>query len=117
MSEGMKIYKPCDLTYAAYKRCRCGAGLAYPKTCKDPFYFWACGFVLTNDIKYRPVADQVGPFDAGIIEDANHTKHDCAFSFVFHAIQPEILEGTEHVTTRPEEDLVPVKAKRSRKAK
>ena len=103
---GMKVYRPSMLTFSAHKRCRCGAGLAFPKTCKDPYYFWGCGYLLTTDIKYRPIDEPANPFDAGTLEDEENVKHDCAFSFVWHEIQKEVLDGPEIITTRDQEEVV-----------
>lgn len=115
----VKVYKPQELTYSAYKRCQCGAGVAYPTACTDPFYFWACSYLLTNDIKYRPVAEPTGPFDAGILEDENKVKHDGAFSFVFNEFRKENIVGENRATTRPQlqPEPVKVKVKRTRKSK
>jgi hypothetical protein len=71
---------------------------------------------LTSDLKYRPVNEPSSPFEAGIIEDEKGVMHDGSFSFVFNEFEKEILEGTETKTTRPQEELVPVK-KRARKTK
>ena len=106
-----RIYNHEELTYTAYKRCRCGAGLAYPASVKDPYYYWGCGYIMTHDIKFRPLNHPTGPFDAGIIEDEEGVRHDCAFSFVFH----EFMKENSEVTTRPLNTLEPVKVRRKTK--
>ena len=112
-----KIYKPKDLIYTAHKRCRCGAGLAYPRAVKDPFYFWACAYILTNDVKYRFASGTSGPFDAGMIQDEHGVIHDGAFSFVFSEFKNERDKSVKGQTTR--KDVVTVKERRlkQRKAK
>ena len=108
-----RIYTPEELIYSAYKRCRCGAGLAYPKSCKDPYYFWGCGHIMSTDIKFRPITQPTGPFDPGIIEDENGVMHDGGFSFVFYEIKPETCKCVNGSTTRGE--MVPVKLKSKKK--
>ena len=108
-----RIYYPEEIVYSAYKRCRCGSGLAYPRNCKDPYYFWSCAYIMTSDLKFRPIEHLKGPFDAGTIEDEEGVIHDGAFSFVFH----EIMKETDKITTRDCTEMIPEPVKVKRKSK
>jgi len=108
-----RVYRTSELVYSAYKRCRCGSGLAYPKSIEDPYYFWGCGYIMSTDIKFRPINKPIGPFDAGIILDEKGVQHDASFSFVFHEIAKEIPTST----TRPCEELVHARVCNKRKSK
>lgn len=47
---GGKPFTDEDLRYSAEVRCRCGAGLAYPKNC-GPWHMWTCSVVLKGKPK------------------------------------------------------------------
>lgn len=44
---GRYTYTDDDLVYAAWSRCECGAGLAYPRGC-GPHHHWDCSDILTD---------------------------------------------------------------------
>ena len=112
MDNGLRVYREKELIFTAYKRCCCGAGLAYPKTNKDPYFYWGCSYVLMNDLKFRAATKPTGPFDTGTIESEDGIIHDGGFSFVFHELQME----NEKVSTRPKQ-LVKVKTQKKQKKK
>lgn len=45
--QGGMTYTDNDLVYAAYARCLCGAGLAFPEGCGG-FHYWDCSDILTG---------------------------------------------------------------------
>lgn len=74
-----------DLIYAAYGRCRCGAGLAYRRIIRsDTDRVWACGDVLL-----------------GRAADVTHTD---PLPFTFWEIKSENQPSAKGATTRPPED-------------
>lgn len=74
-------FAPADLVYSAGARCRCGAGLAYPKNCGG-FHHWSCGDVLT-----------------GHVRDSH--EHD-EFPFNMYEIKSEQQASAHGQTTRPQ---------------
>lgn len=79
-----EYYADADLVYAAYSRCRCGAGLAYYKGAD----YWDCSDILTGRFvpKGKPGA-------------ASHT--DKLF-FIFWNIRSEAQPSAAGQTTRPQ---------------
>lgn len=71
-----------DLVYAAFTRCPCGKGLAYPKD-SDPFKgYWDCSGILLGD------ADPT-------------VQHTAKLPFVFYEIKGENQPSAQGATTRP----------------
>jgi DNA-directed RNA polymerase subunit RPC12/RpoP len=81
----MKTYEANKLRFSAGARCRCGAGLAYPRDLRDPWGEWQCAAVLMGQIANVP---------------ENHGKHD-AFPFSFYEIKSEDQPSAGGATTRP----------------
>ena len=83
--DGGQSYKDSDLVYAAYERCLCGAGMAYPKGC-GMHHCWDCSDILTG----RAVpSGQVGS-----------VKHSDQKPFVFWNIKSEQQPSAGGATTR-----------------
>lgn len=86
---GQEVFTDDQLRYAATARCRCGAGLAYPKEishrqpAKGFGGAWFCSDVLTNRV----------PFEEG--------KHDAGLPFAFYEIKSEEQPSANGRTTRP----------------
>jgi hypothetical protein len=76
-----KIYKETDLVYAAYNRCPCGAGLAYPINIGMSGH-WDCSAILKGQ------AD----------EKATHTAK---LPFMFYEIKSENQPSAGGASTRP----------------
>jgi hypothetical protein len=74
-------FSPDELRYAAASRCKCGAGLAYPKN-SSPRGSWHCSAILT------------GTAERG-------TEHDSGFPFAFYEIKSEEQPSANGMTTRP----------------
>lgn len=81
------------LTYAAYSRCPCGAGLAYNESCqldsvfKWPYSgYWDCSAIL------------LGTADEGV-------KHTAKLPFAFYEIKSEDQPSARGATTRPKAAL------------
>jgi hypothetical protein len=86
MDEKEKIYKETDLVYAAYNRCPCGAGLAYPVNIGMRGY-WDCSAILT------------GKADAKV-------QHTAQLPFMFYEIKSEQQPSAGGATTRPQGEIV-----------
>jgi len=76
-------FSPDELRYAATSRCKCGAGLAYPKN-SSPRGSWYCSVILT------------GQAERG-------SSHDSSFPFTFYEIKSEHQPSANGQTTRPKE--------------
>lgn len=76
-----KIHKEIDLVYAAYNRCPCGAGLAYPRNC-GMHHYWDCSAILTGK------ADE-------------KVEHTAQLPFMFYEIKSEQQPSANGATTRP----------------
>jgi hypothetical protein len=76
-------FSPDELRYAAISRCKCGAGLAYPKN-SSPRGSWYCSAILT------------GQAERG-------SSHDSSFPFAFYEIKSEDQPSANGQTTRPKE--------------
>lgn len=78
-------YKDSDLVYAAYARCDCGAGLAYPPGI-GVHGFWDCSDILTGRAapKGRPGSKQ----------------HSDRVPFAFYEIKSEKQPSVSGATTR-----------------
>lgn len=77
--KGEAPYTDEELRYSAGARCRCGAGLAYPKEC-PPNHQWSCSAVLKGGVK-----------------DDEHE----AYPFAFYEIKSEDQPSAQGHTTRP----------------
>jgi hypothetical protein len=76
-----------DLEYAAYNRCPCGAGLAYPRDA-DPFKgYWDCSDILLGQAKTK--------------EEEGHVQHTAQLPFIFYEILSEDQPSAKGATTRP----------------
>jgi hypothetical protein len=73
-----------DLTYAAYERCPCGAGLAYVKA-SGAYGDWDCADILLGRAS----------------KDVKHTER---LPFVFYSIKSERQPSADGATTRPSHD-------------
>jgi hypothetical protein len=76
-----------DLIYAAFMRCPCGAGIAYPKGIGAHGY-WDCSDILTG--RAAPKGHE------------GSKKHCDYYPFVFWEINSENQPSANGVTTRPE---------------
>lgn len=83
----LKTFKPADLIYAATQRCRCGAGLAYPRYAEPfgPTANWDCSAILTGTARTDVV-------------------HEDSLPFAFHKIKSEQQPSGNGASTRPPED-------------
>lgn len=70
-----------DLIFAAYTRCPCGHGMAYPKNC-NPNHHWDCSAIL------------LGTADKAV-------THEAKLPFVFYEIKSELQPSAQGATTRP----------------
>jgi hypothetical protein len=80
-TEKEKIYNESELIFAAYSRCPCGAGMAYPSNC-GPHHYWDCSAILTGKA------------------DVNVT-HSAQLPFVFWEVKSENQPSACGATTRP----------------
>lgn len=75
-----------SMTFAATKRCLCGAGLAYDKTCvEEPFRgpsYWDCSAIL------------LGTADEGV-------QHTARLPFDLYEIKSDNQPSANGATTRP----------------
>ncbi len=74
-------FTPEELVYAAYSKCVCGCGLAYPKNIGIKG-MWYCSGILTG------------------IAEADST-HDSPYPFAFYDIKSEGHPSANGATTRP----------------
>lgn len=95
MEEGRKRQLAERLRYAAYDRCRCGAGLAYDPFQEDsptsPFRgpdAWECSALL---LATEP------------IDEERRSLHTPALPFAFYEIKSEDQPSARGATTRPRE--------------
>jgi hypothetical protein len=72
-----------ELVYAAYARCPCGAGMAYPKGIGG-HGFWDCSAILT-----------------GRAYISGEVKHTDRLPFVFWKVKSEVQPSVNGATTRP----------------
>lgn len=80
--EPKEVYTDDDLRYAAYARCECGAGLAYPKGMSfQDVSSWDCSDILTGRAKPG-------------------TKHSAKYPFAFYEIKSEDQPSANGATTR-----------------
>ena len=89
-------YKEEDLVYAAYSRCKCGAGMAY---LKDSWSrgFWACSAQLKHE-----AADNVVMVASDVFaSDLPDFTHSPALMFAFWDMKSELQPSAHGVTTRP----------------
>lgn len=77
-----------NLIYAAYARCRCGAGLAY----RSGDRAWDCGDILRFDD--LPAEEQAR---------VKAAQHDEPAPFSFYEIKSENQPSARGATTRPQE--------------
>lgn len=88
---GGTSYRDSDLIYAAFNRCKCGAGLAYPRGCGG-WHYWACSDLLTGR------AAATDPNDAW--------AHSPRLPFVAYEIKSEQQPSANGATTRrPDVDV------------
>jgi len=81
------FYTDDQLIYAAYARCECGAGLAYPEDA-DPFKgYWDCSDILTG----RAIPK----------DEPGAVKHSGRYPFIFYEIKSEKQPSANGATTRP----------------
>lgn len=75
-----------ELIYAAYDRCECGEGMAYPKNCPLNHY-WDCAGILTHRaaLKGQPGA----------------RRHSARMPFTFYEVKSENQPSAAGATTRP----------------
>jgi len=78
----IKVFKMDELRFAAYKRCQCGAGLAYPKG-GPVFGSWDCSAILLGN--------------------ADLTMKHSSYSFSMYKIKSESQPSANGATTRPME--------------
>ena len=77
-----------DLTYAAYDRCPCGAGLAYTPKNTDPFKgYWDCSDILLERAKTK--------------DEPGYIQHTAQLPFIFYEIKSEDQPSANGATTRP----------------
>lgn len=76
------------LTYAAFARCRCGAGLAY----RSGDRAWDCGDILRFD--------SLSPEEQARVKAA---QHDEPAPFAFYEVKGENQPSARGATTRPQE--------------
>jgi len=74
------IFTDDELRYAAYTRCPCGHGLAYPKNC-GPRHYWDCSAIL------KGIAD-------------HNLKHTDRLPFTFYEVKSEDQPSAQGATTR-----------------
>ena len=79
---GENPFQPDELIFAAYNRCPCGAGMAYPKSI-GVHGAWDCSAILMGN------ADQA-------------VKHTDVLPFTFWEIKSEDQPSARGATTRPE---------------
>jgi hypothetical protein len=92
-------FKDTELLYAATARCRCGAGLAYPREHKHAMQLraWLCSAVLKGEVE--EVATRAIPF--GLKSEESTPKHD-AFDWAFYKVREETsVNNAGGYTTRP----------------
>jgi hypothetical protein len=89
MSEKEKVYKDKDLTYAAYSRCPCGAGLAYPDDASPFEGYWDCSDILTDRAKTK--------------QEEGSVTHTGKLPFIFYEVLSENQPNAKGATTRPKE--------------
>lgn len=77
-----------EIRFAAYVRCDCGAGMAYPKNIGS-FGHWYCSDILLG----RAVPK----------DDANSKSHLHPMPFTFYEIKSEDQPSANGATTRPNE--------------
>lgn len=82
---GGMSHKDSDLIYAAYVRCKCGAGMAYPRGC-GPCHYWDCSDILAGR------AVESGKPGAVL--------HEAKLPFVFYEIKSENQPSANGATTR-----------------
>jgi len=78
--KGTKPFTDDELRYAAYNRCPCGHGLAYPKNCRLN-HFWDCSAIL------KGIAD-------------TKVQHTGKLPFMFYSIKSEDQPSARGATTR-----------------
>jgi hypothetical protein len=71
-----------ELRYAAFSRCGCGAGMAYPKGA-PPNHYWDCSDILT-----------------GRADPRRPVQHSARLSFAFYEIKSEDQPSANGATTR-----------------
>jgi hypothetical protein len=86
--EGKDAFELNDLVFAAYDKCPCGAGLAYPKNIGIRG-FWDCSDLLLN----RAIPKG---------EEGSKT-HTAQLPFMFYEIKSENQPSAKGATTRPKE--------------
>ena len=96
--DASKAYTDGDLVYAAFARCKCGAGMAYLKNIGGRG-FWACSAQLTHRAKEdeREVLFGRELFSA----DDPQLPHSFGLSFAFWEIKSEQQPSANGATTRP----------------
>lgn len=77
-------FTPDELRFAAYDRCPCGAGVAYPKNLVDMRGNWYCSAIL------------MGKADVKV-------EHTRPLTFMMYDIKSEDQPSANGATTRPEE--------------
>lgn len=82
---GGTTYTDSDLVYAAYARCLCGAGLAFPEGCGG-FHYWDCSDILTGR--------------AALSGTPGALLHQDKLPFAFYEIKSERANSARGVTTR-----------------
>jgi hypothetical protein len=75
------VFTDADLVYAAYSRCPCGAGMAYPKDI-SPHGFWDCSAILK------------GTHDQSV-------QHTGRLPFAFYEVKGEGQPSARGASTRP----------------
>lgn len=92
MKSKKDVYTSAELVYAAFDRCHCGAGIAYPRDVQ-PFgetAYWDCSAILTGTA----------------IPDGQEgsVKHTDKLPFAFYEIKSEGQPSARGTTTRPAAD-------------
>lgn len=90
-------FKDKHLKYAASGRCRCGAGLAYPKGLPyakgldQKFNYWDCSAILTGKIEPEKINEK----------DSDDNYLHPRYPFAFYDIKSEDQPSAFGATTRP----------------
>ncbi|MNR17424.1 hypothetical protein D3C85_1340830 [compost metagenome] len=99
-----------DLTYAAFNRCKCGAGFAYIESFNDSLskqahslfdHAWFCSAVMLGSDQEYKAKKEAGMFGGGIVVGEDGIEHDQALAFAFFEIKSEGQPSANGATTRP----------------
>lgn len=88
-----KTFKDDELIYAAYTRCKCGAGMAYPEGISI-HGAWRCSAQLKSGLNGESIDDTTYRTEDGV----EHTKD---YPFMYYEIKSENQPSANGATTRP----------------